>query len=137
MFLVKNEYYLIPADDVDKDEFNRISQGEIVQCKLDRGRNVQHHRKYFLLINYIFDNMPEQMHELCPTKTALRKCLQKLAGHTVEYRLPNGTVQVESDTINFSLPQKEFEEVYNRVIDAAFKYFITDEETQKQFYDMI
>lgn len=137
MLLVKNEYYLIPADDSDKEEFNKIGQGEIIECKINRGRNVAHHRKYFALINFIYDHMSEEMHDMCPTKTALRKCLQKLAGHVIEYRLPDGTTQVESDTINFSVSQQEFEEVYSRVIDAAFKYFITDYETQNKFLNLI
>lgn len=137
LLLTKTEFYLVPATDEDKDKFNKLSRDETILCTIQRGRNVAHHRKYFALINFIFEHMPEEMHELCPTKTALRKCLQKIAGHTIEYKLPDGTTQVESDTINFSLSQEEFEAVYSSVIDAALEYFITDIETQHELLKRI
>lgn len=56
IYLVKKGIYLIPAMDSDKEEFNKLKNGETYRFKFSRPRNVKFHRKFFALINLVYQN---------------------------------------------------------------------------------
>ena len=85
------------------------------------------------MINVIFENLPEEFTDIYPTMDSLRKALTFLSGHVVRYYLPDGSERVEADSISFDkIGQAEFEDIYNRCVDSALKYFGLPFEIKKE-----
>ncbi|MDB4278766.1 DUF1367 family protein, partial [Deltaproteobacteria bacterium] len=47
---------LEPANPKAEESLKSIHIGGVVKCKLSKPRNVQHHRKFFALLNIVFEN---------------------------------------------------------------------------------
>ena len=47
-------YALLPAHQADLEEIKNLPNKQPVRVKVTRMRNVDHHRKYFALLNYAF-----------------------------------------------------------------------------------
>ena len=123
--LAKKGNVFIPADQEDQVKAHKVSQGEIVEARSVDQRNVQHHRKFFALINIAWDNLPESMDKHFPTPEHLRKELIKRAGFYEEYTDLKGNKQYLPQSIAFNkMSQEEFEELYSRVLDVIIKYII-------------
>lgn len=56
---IKHLSSLKPADQSAADAFKVLSQGESVLIIFDKGRNPQHHKKFFAVLNLVFDTLPE------------------------------------------------------------------------------
>lgn len=124
LFLRKHNHGCFPVDEYAQELFRKIPDGGYVEVKGVNERVVWYHRKYFLMLSVVFDNLPEAFSEIYPTSESLRKVLLFLSGHVVKYRLPDGSERIEADSIAFdSIGQVEFEQVYNACVNAAIKHF--------------
>lgn len=129
MRLIKTSNGLIPYTDEDADDYRRVGIGDILKAKALDERNVLHHRKFFALINVVFDNMPEQYDRHFPTRDDLRHELIKRAGFYNEYTDLKGKKQFRAESMSFdNMSQKRFEELYDRVLDVVVKWFAFDRE---------
>jgi hypothetical protein len=68
---------LIPCDDAASAMLMKIKHGDVVQVEIKRPRNIMHHRKFFALINLVFENQakyesPE--HLLAALKASVGHC---------------------------------------------------------------
>ena len=116
----KNLNSLCPIDGRSEEVFRKIKHGDDVLVEIKRPRNIKHHRKFFVLINLVFENQDryasvEQL--LAAIKIAL--------GHCETLILADGTVNYLPKSIAFhKMDQTQFEEFFNRCCDLIAKHFL-------------
>ena len=127
-------FALMPAHNSDLDLMRPLPGDRPLRCKITQPRNVDHHRKYFALLNYAFECWEPSL-ESDPGRPELtihksfdrfRKDIIILAGfYEASYRL-NGDVRFEAKSIAFgNMPQEEFEELYSKTIDVIIDKVMT------------
>ena len=120
VFLVKqlNNSFKV-AHNSDYEKIKKLKVGEEYQCEIKQPRNLKFHRKFFALINLLFENQ-EQYSNI----ERLRKDLIIEAGFYDEWADLHGEIHKEAKSISFaSMKEHEFNDLYNRVIDVIVKYF--------------
>ena len=101
-----------------------------IRVQVKRIRNVDHHRKYFALLNLAYDywepfiapyDIPSWAGDLQPQKNfdRFRKDIAILAGfYEITSRL-NGELRVEAKSISFAnMDQDEFEDLYDKTLNV-------------------
>ena len=132
---------LMPAHGHDEEEIKKLPKGQPLRVKVTRIRNVDHHRKYFALLNYAFDVweppalrgsdmeravrldiMPDDVEK---NFDRFRKDIAILAGfYTTTVRV-NGEMRLEAKSIAFgNMDQDEFELLYDKTIDVIVKHVL-------------
>lgn len=110
---------LKPAYDADYENLKKIKAGATVECEIKQPRNIKFHRKFFALINLVFQNQ-EQYNSI----EHLRKDLIIASGHYEERYNFEGVQIFEPKSISFSnMDETEFNQLYNDVVDTICKYF--------------
>jgi len=124
-------------DDESAEVSKLVKYGDTIEGKVCNKRLPWYHRRFFLAIKLVYLNMPENFYELYPTQESLRKGLLMLAGHTEKIYHPSGGFTMNVKSMDFAtVKQDEFTQIYNSIIDQAFKYFITDMEFQQKLIDL-
>jgi hypothetical protein len=115
---------LVPATDLDAEDFEKIKAGTPVFCELKQPRNSRFHAKFFVLVNLLFKNQ-----ERYSDKEELREDLTIASGHyKVRYDL-DGVETRKAKSISFAnMDNTEFEAVYNDVVDTICKHFHFDKQ---------
>ena len=127
ILLVKHEGKLIAAYEADREKFNQIGDGEIVVCDLDDRRNLRFHRKYFAMLNFVFENLSEDLRERIPSVEVLRSEIMRIMGKVEVYYSLDGKRMLIPESISFAnMGQKRFAKVYSDTIDICLKYFLPD-----------
>lgn len=127
ILLVKHEGKLIPAYEADREKFNKIGDGEIVVCDLDDRRNLRFHRKYFAMLNFVFENMSEDLRERIPSVEVLRSEIMRIMGKVEVYYTLDGKRMLIPESISFAkMGEKKFQKVYSDTIDVCLKYFLPE-----------
>lgn len=113
-----------PTFGTDQEAAKKIKAGEPYVYKCNRPRNYLFHKKFFALINMVFENQERYKHI-----DHLRKDLIIEAGYYDEYTDLHGTVQKEARSISFaSMDQDEFDTLYSKVLDVICIHFKFDKE---------
>lgn len=131
---------LVPAHQSDVEAIKTLPRQQPVKVKVTRIRNVNHHRKYFALLNYAFDvwepgnsimesavSMKVMSGELEIEKNfdRFRKDIAILAGFYIATYRTDNTVRIEAKSISFAnMDQAEFEQLYDKTIDVIIKYVL-------------
>lgn len=103
---------LRPVDQAGHDALRKIKIGELVRVKLGRNRNVLHHRKFFALLNLIFENQSHYR-----SVDELLSALKFSIGHVNVIRTKTQEF-TEPKSISFAaMSQDEFDDFYRRAID--------------------
>ena len=130
---------LMPAHESDAEVLKKLPVGQPIRVKVTRVRNPQFHRKFFALLNYLYDIWEPPVaiaeHELRSGKfdpdlaqpeknfDRFRKDIIILAGFFTHQFRVDGSVRVEPKSISFAaMDETEFEELYGKVIDVGLKY---------------
>ena len=113
-----------PAYDSDYEKEKKINLNEPLIYSYSKPRNYRFHKKFFALVNMVFDNQ-EQYTNI----EHLRKDLTIESGfYDTRYDL-HGNQVLEAKSISFaSMDEIEFNELYNRFVDTVIKYFKFDRE---------
>jgi len=113
------------AYDTDYDKMKRIKVGDLLQCEIKKPRNYQFHKKFFGLLNMVFQNQ-ERYNNI----DHLRHDLTIEAGYyTLRHNL-KGEQIYEANSISFSKMNEEtFSEYYNKCLDVIVKYFNFDKQS--------
>ena len=118
----------LPSHDSDYEAMKKIKVGATVSCDIKQPRNIGFHRKFFALINMVFENQ-----EFYDNIDFLRKELTKKAGYYDTYTNHKGVICYEAKSISFSkMSQDDFEELYQRFLDAVEEIFKFDSELVKE-----
>jgi len=111
----------LPAYASDHDKAKRIKSGAMVDCEIKQPRNLAFHKKFFALINMVYQNQPEDA--TIDNIEHLRKYLIKRAGFYDTIHTPTGTI-FEAKSISFAkMEQEDFDKLYGAVLDAIVKIY--------------
>jgi hypothetical protein len=106
-----------PVCDEGEGILRRMTLGQQVMVKFSFPRNTGHHRKFFALMQLIFNN---QSH--FATMDHLLAAFKFACGHTEKIRTTRGIIEVPKSISFAKMDQAEFEAFYNRAVD-----FVTEE----------
>jgi hypothetical protein len=125
----------VPADVVSAEAIDGIREGETVRAVITRPRNVGHHRKFFALLQVVFDAQ-----DRFPTVEALLDAIKIATGLYDTYKL-NGREVMKLRSISFaSMDQKEFTAFYDRVLHLIVTHILphTDKaDLEQRVYDIV
>ena len=112
------------AYDSDYEKLKKIKVAEPYEFEYKNVRNLKFHKKYFALINLLFQNQ-ERYNNL----DHLRKDLTIEAGYYDLRANIHGEEVKEAKSISFaSMDEDEFSEYYNAILDCIVKYFNFDKQ---------
>lgn len=113
-----------PAFEWDYEAAKKIKAGKEVECEIKQPRNYQFHKKFFALVNLVFQNQ-ERYNNI----EHLRKDLIIASGYyDLRYNL-EGLEIYEAKSISFSsMDETEFSDLYNAVVNTICKHFHFDKE---------
>lgn len=116
IILCKRLASLIPVDDEGKEVLNSIGQGELVRVKLTKPRNLKHHRKFFSMLQLVFQNQ-----ERFPTMDHLLTAVKIEAGLYEDAPIDvNGRLVYIPKSISFArMDQSAFDKFYLDAIAAC------------------
>ena len=126
IYLAKNlNGTLTPASDSDKDMLKNFKVGEVYRFKFSKPRNIKFHRKFFALINLVFENQ-----EHYTSIEHLRHDLTIEAGfYNIRINRFTGEQLKEAKSISFaSMDEIEFSSLYNKFLDTVVRVFGWDGE---------
>ena len=109
VLVVKSLGALRPIDVAGEAVFRHIGQGEIVRIELKRPRNLQHHRKFFAMLQVVFENQDAYK----SIDDLLDVCKLRI-GHCRTVATNNGDVQIPSSISFAAMDQDAFNDFYNR-----------------------
>ena len=119
--LIKNlNGVLKPAYDSDYELVKKIPLNEPITFEWSKPRNYKFHKKFFALINLVYQNQ-EQYNNI----EHLRKELTICAGHyDLIFDLDTGQQKKEAQSIKFSsIDEIEFNKIYNDVLEVVVNKF--------------
>ena len=113
------------AHDSDYDKLKKLKVGKFLKCKVTQPRNVNHHRKFFSLLNLVYQNQ-EHYNNI----EHLRKDLTVASGFYTERENIKGEIVIEPLSISFaSMKQETFDNYYSKILDSVVKYFKFDKQS--------
>lgn len=116
---------LIPAHQSDVDYIKTLPNGQPIRVTVRRMRNPQFHRKYFALLNYLYDIWEPEDENMVGEKNfdRFRKDIIILAGFYERYIRLDGSTRIEPKSISFAaMDEDEFSDLYEKTIDVGIKY---------------
>ena len=116
LILCKRIASLIPVDDEGREALNGLGQGEMVRVRLTKPRNLKHHRKFFSMMQLVFQNQ-----ERFPTMDHLLTAVKIEAGLYEDAPIDvNGRLVYIPKSISFArMDQFQFDDFYMRAIAAC------------------
>ena len=127
MLLYNTPVGLKPLYDEDYDEKKKLKIGETYEATIKRARNVRFHKKYFSLIHTAWEYQNERVVEhFKGSEEVFRKTVEVAAGwcEPVYSIARREWVEVPKSIAFDKMDESEFEELYERVKDVLFKYFL-------------
>lgn len=118
---------LKPLYDSDYDEKKKLKIGNVYEATIKLSRNISFHRKYFQLINIAWEYQNESVIEHFHNNIDLfRKTIEMAAGWCETIYSINRKEWIETPkSIAFDkMDNAEFSELYDRVKDVLYKYFL-------------
>ena len=121
LFFRKKLGALVPADGAAITVLSKVRHGEDVQVEIKRPRNIRHHRKFFALVNLVFENQ-----EHYASVEDLLAALKSAVGHcTLIDARDGGTRIAVPKSISFAkMDQAEFDAFYEKCLDVVARYFL-------------
>ena len=108
-----------PAYDMDLEKLKRIKPNEFIECEIKKKRNIKFHRKFFALIDLVYQNQSTYINS-----EDLRADLIITAGYYTTYINIEGNVVKKADSISFAqMDEHSFNEFYSKIIDVIVLHF--------------
>jgi len=108
---------IIPLFDSDYEALKKCKKGTELSFEVKQKRNIQFHRKFFALINMVYDNQ-----EVFNNIDHLRKELTIASGFYDTYTNFEGQERKEAKSISFSkMDDIEFSELYSKFCDTVIR----------------
>ena len=106
----------------------RLEQGVLIDPR--RPRNINHHRKFFALLNLAVDNWPELPDGSTISQKSLLGLIKIKTGHADPVQGADGNIHYIPHSINFeSMSQDEFDPFYEKAIQLIALALGVDAET--------
>ena len=119
ILLRKHLRTLVPIDGPGQEMLAGISQNEIVKAKISRPRNVQHHRKFFALLNLVFENQEKYV-----SPNELLAAVKIAVGHVDVIDVGGCPYRIPKSIAFHKMDQTEFDRFYASVVDVVLKHFL-------------
>ena len=104
---------LRPTDAIGGEALERVPLNEDVKVEITRPRRLKFHRKFFALLNAVFEHQTTY-----PTMNTFRAAIECALGFGETIKLPDGRTIIIPKSISFaSLDQAEFEQLFDRAVD--------------------
>lgn len=103
---------LRPLDEAGEEALRKIKNGSTVEIEIKQPRNVQHHRKFFAMLNIVLKNQEHYKsidHILGACKLAI--------GHVEMIQTKRGVVALPLSISFASMDQSAFDDFYTRAVD--------------------
>lgn len=112
------------AYDSDYEKLKRIKPNEMIECDIKKKRNIKFHRKFFALLNMVYQNQEHY------TNIDHLRCDLTVSAGFYEKRISfYGEEIVHPKSISFSkMDEHEFNEFYSAVLDEIVKHFNFDKQ---------
>ena len=125
----RSDNSFIAANDSDYDNVLKIKIGETYKYVVTKPRNLNHHRKFFALLNKVYENQERFKHF-----EDLRNELIKEAGYFEEYVTLQGELIRKAKSIAFgNMDQFEFDNLYSKIKDVVCIHFkITSQQIEDE-----
>ena len=114
--LTKSFNSLKAAYNSDLENIKKLKEGVIYEVNIKKPRNLMFHRKFFALINLVFENQ-----ETFDNSEDLRYYLTMKAGFYKKVKTPTGEMFIPKSLKFDKMDNVEFEEVYNGAIKVIEK----------------
>lgn len=99
----------------DWEKIKKIKAGEEFKCSITRPRNIKFHRRFFALINMVFENQ-----EVYDNVDRMRQQLTMAAGYYESFFNHKGIECFEAKSISFAkMDNDEFKIFFDRFLDAV------------------
>lgn len=127
--LIKRHGLLLPSSELDEEIINSMQDGCLYKVKISKVRNPQFHRKYFALLDVLYNFFTPQITPLAngmvPKKSRCR-FRKDLIIATGNYDLVvniKNDVRAEAKSISFSaMDEVEFTQLYNKTINYGIQH---------------
>lgn len=133
--LIKRHGILQPDSEADADVYYQLKDGVAYSCKISAKRNGKFHRKYFALLDVLFnifepeividEKLKKRLGDVVPQKnrTRFRKDLAIVCGYYDMIVNIKGEVRAEAKSISFAeMDEITFEALYNKTIDYGIAH---------------
>ena len=133
--MVKHLTSLRPSDSAGEEMLRNIKHGELVSIEVRRPRNVYHHRKFFALLNIVFENQ-----EKYQTVEQLLTMFKIATGHCETMETPKGTIYIPKSIAFHKMDQDEFSLFWDKCIKLVVTRIlpgITKEDLERELLEII
>lgn len=110
---------LEPIDDMGREALSKIGKGEILRAEIKRPRNVDHHRKFFAMLQIVYQNQ-----EHYQSTDDLLDVLKLRVGHCRTIQTKHGEVKIPESISFAAMDQTAFNEFYDKAVDWVCKEVI-------------
>lgn len=122
------DHSLKPAFDSDLEKMKKLKVGELYEIEYKKPRNILHHRKFFGLLNVVFENQ-----EIYNNIDIMREELTKACGEYDTYTNHKGIECYKAKSLSFaSMCQVDFDLFYSKFLDVVITIFKFDRELFEQ-----
>lgn len=124
---------LVPCSESDGEVIQHLPEGEVFKVSFSRPRNAKFHRKYFALLDILFEifnpppivsqgGKPMPYEPVMKNRERFRKDIAIACGHYFLVVNIRGEVRAEAKSISFaSMDEVEFAALYNRTLDYGLQ----------------
>jgi len=132
IYLNKRYGTLLPASESDADIINTLSDGETFKCSFSRPRNIKFHRKYFALLDILYElfspaPVDYKGSPVLKNRERFRKDIAIACGHYDLVVNLKGEVRAEAKSISFaSMDEVAFSQLYSLTIDYGLQKIAID-----------
>ena len=102
----------------------KVKVGDIVECEIKQPRNYNFHKKFFALIELVFQNQ-----EITDEKEDLRAYLIMKAGFYKTVQTKEGVMYLPKSISFSNMDEIEFHDLYGKLLNVACNLLDLDEKT--------
>jgi hypothetical protein len=137
IYLVKRYGQLMPANESDAEKINLLPDGGTFKASLTKPRNGGFHRKYFALLEVMFELWNPELPEWNgkPSMKSFERFRKDIAIATGHFELVvsiKGEVRAEAKSISFAnMDELQFAALYSMTISYAIQKICTDKTAEE------
>ncbi len=125
IYLVKTYDGLKPASEDDFEKMKSLKSGTSYRAKINQPRNYEFHKKFFAMIEVVWENLPDHLEKGYGTKENFRYELTMRAGYRENWTTAKGAPMWRPKSISFAkMSEHDFQILYNKILDDVILNFI-------------
>lgn len=122
---------LVPAFPSDYEIVKSIPPGELIIAELKLDRNPKFHRKFFALLKFLQEHLPEEITNKYNTPDEFRMFVQYHCGITEEFQDEQGVIHILPKSLAFgALDEIEFGTIYRDIKMKMINDFFSGDTTE-------